>query len=110
MPIGMRNSSAGSRYSATYSLRRGYGTIAIMFSADADLPVNVQFSLLGPVRAWRGPAELDLGPNQQRAVLALLLVRANQLVTIDDLIDLLWEQNPPGSAINVIYKYIGAIR
>jgi DNA-binding SARP family transcriptional activator len=72
--------------------------------------VKVQFSLLGPVRAWRGPAELDLGPNQQRAVLALLLVRANQLVTTDDLIELLWEQNPPCSAINVIHKYIGAIR
>ena len=77
---------------------------------SVDLPVNVQFSLLGPVRAWRGPAELDLGPNQQRAVLALLLVRANQLVTTDDLIELLWEQDPPSSAINVIHKYIGAIR
>ena len=64
-------------------------------------PVDVQFSLLGPVRAWRGPAELDLGPKQQRAILALLLVRADQLVTIDDLIELLWEQNPPGSAVNV---------
>ena len=72
--------------------------------------MKVQFSLLGPVRAWRGPAELDLGPNQQRAVLALLLVRANQLVTTDDLIELLWEQHPPGSAVNVIHKYIGAIR
>jgi hypothetical protein len=58
---------------------------------SADLPANVQFSLLGPVRAWRGPAELDLGPNQQRAVLTLLLVRANQLVTTHDLIELLWE-------------------
>jgi DNA-binding SARP family transcriptional activator len=72
--------------------------------------VNVQFSLLGPVRAWRGPLEVDPGPNQQRAVLALLLVRANQLVTTDDLIELLWERNPPGSATNVIHKYIGAIR
>jgi DNA-binding SARP family transcriptional activator len=72
--------------------------------------VDVQFSLLGPVRAWRGPAEVDLGPNQQRAVAALLLVRANQFVTTDDLIELLWERNPPGSAINVIHKYIGAIR
>jgi DNA-binding SARP family transcriptional activator/tetratricopeptide (TPR) repeat protein len=70
----------------------------------------VRFSVLGPVRAWRGPAELDLGPNQQRAILGLLLVRANQPVTIDDLIELLWAQDPPGSAVNVIHKYIGAIR
>jgi DNA-binding SARP family transcriptional activator len=72
--------------------------------------VDVQFRLLGPMRAWRGPAEVDLGPGQQRAVLALLLVRANQLVSIDDLIELLWELDPPGSAINVIHKYVGAIR
>jgi DNA-binding SARP family transcriptional activator/tetratricopeptide (TPR) repeat protein len=72
--------------------------------------VNVHFSVLGPVRAWRGPAELHLGPNQQRAILGLLLVRANRLITIDDLIELLWAQAPPGSAVNVIHKYIGAIR
>jgi DNA-binding SARP family transcriptional activator/tetratricopeptide (TPR) repeat protein len=72
--------------------------------------VTIKFSLLGPVRAWRGPAELDLGPHQQRAMIALLVVRANQLVTTDDLIELLWERDPPGSALNVIHKYIGAIR
>ena len=42
------------------------------------VPVNVQFSLLGPVRAWRSPAELDIGSSRQRAILALLLVRANR--------------------------------
>ena len=72
--------------------------------------MSVQFSVLGPVRARRGPAELDLGPGQQRAILSLLLVRANQLVTSDDLIELLWEQDPPGSALNVIHKYVGSIR
>ena len=72
--------------------------------------MNVRFSLLGPVRAWRGPAELDLGPSQQRALLALLVIRANQLVSIDDIIDLLWGQDPPGSAVNIIHKYIGSIR
>ena len=72
--------------------------------------MNVNFSVLGPVRAWRGPAELDLGPNQQRAILGLLLVRANRLIAIDDLVELLWAQDPPGSAVNVIHKYIGAIR
>jgi Transcriptional regulatory protein, C terminal len=74
------------------------------------LPVSVRFSLLGPVRAWRGPAELDLGPSQQRALLALLVIRANQLVSIDDIIDFLWGQDPPGSAVNIIHKYIGSIR
>jgi DNA-binding SARP family transcriptional activator len=52
---------------------------------------------------------LDLGPSQQRALLALL-IRANQLVSDDDIIDLLWGQDPPGSALNTIHKYIGSIR
>ena len=72
--------------------------------------MNVQFSLLGPVRAWRSPAELDIGSSQQRAILALLLVRANQLVSVEDMVELLWGQDPPGSAVNTIHKHIGAIR
>jgi DNA-binding SARP family transcriptional activator len=75
-----------------------------------ELPMSVQFSVLGPVRAWRGPVELKVGPNQQRAVLALLLVRANQLVPVEDIMELLWEENPPTSAVNVVHKYIGSIR
>jgi DNA-binding SARP family transcriptional activator len=43
-------------------------------------------------------------------MVTLLLVRANQFVATEDLIELLWERNPPGSAVNVIHKYIGAIR
>jgi DNA-binding SARP family transcriptional activator len=127
MPNGMGNNLAESRYTYLFSAHRGCGTFTIVIPAErltwrrsatgwgeapakCDLPVDVQFSLLGPVRAWRGPAEVDLGPNQQRTLLALLLVRANQFVTTDDLIELLWERNPPGSAINVIHKYICAIR
>ena len=34
----------------------------------------ITLSVLGPVRAWRGDVEIDLGPPQQRAILALLLV------------------------------------
>jgi DNA-binding SARP family transcriptional activator/tetratricopeptide (TPR) repeat protein len=79
--------------------------------AGHRLPADrVQFSMLGPIRAWRGPIELDLGSNQQQAILALLLIRANHLVSIDDLSELLWEENPPASAVNVIHKHIGAIR
>ena len=127
MAPGMGNRSAESRYTNLFSAHRGCGTFTIVVPAERltwprsatgwtedtaqrDLPVDVRFSLLGPVRAWRGPAEVNLGPNQQRATLTLLLVRANRFVITDDLIELLWERNPPGSAINVIHKYIGAIR
>ena len=71
---------------------------------------QVRFSMLGPIRAWRGPIELNLGSNQQRAIMALLLIRANYLVSIDDLTELLWDEKPPASAVNVIHKHIGAIR
>jgi DNA-binding SARP family transcriptional activator len=71
---------------------------------------HLRFSVLGPIRGWRGQTELNLGSNQQRAILALLLIRANYLVCIDDLVELLWEDKPPASAVNVIHKHIGAIR
>jgi hypothetical protein len=106
----MGNSLTESRYTKVFPARRAYGTVAIMVSSALAPAVNVQFSLLGPVRAQRGLDELDTGPRQQRTILALLLVRANQLVTVDDMIELLWEQDPPGSAANIIHKYIGAIR
>ena len=72
--------------------------------------MSIKFSVLGPVRAWRGPVELNVGPNQQRAIFALLLIRANQLVPVDDMMELLWQENPPTSAVNVVHKYIGSIR
>ena len=43
-------------------------------------------------------------------MLALLLLKANHLVSVDDLVQLLWEEQPQASAVNVIHKYIGAIR
>jgi DNA-binding SARP family transcriptional activator len=54
--------------------------------------------------------ELDAGPRQQAALLAALLVRADQPVSRSELMDLLWDDMPPASALNVIHKYVGALR
>lgn len=70
----------------------------------------LRFEILGPMRVWRGHVELDTGPRQQRRLLALLLARAGRPVSRSELIDLMWESDPPRSAMNVIHKYVGALR
>jgi DNA-binding SARP family transcriptional activator len=85
------------------------GVVARAASASGPEPA-MRFTVLGPVRAWRGSAELDLGPRQQRVILAMLLVRAGQPVDVTELVDLLWPTDPPASAVNVIHHYVGGLR
>jgi DNA-binding SARP family transcriptional activator/Tfp pilus assembly protein PilF len=67
-------------------------------------------SLFGPVRAWRGDVELDLGTPRQRAVFGLLAVRANRTVSRDELIDGIWGDDPPPSAVNAVHVYVAGLR
>ncbi|MFE9955178.1 BTAD domain-containing putative transcriptional regulator [Micromonospora sp. NPDC005299] len=70
----------------------------------------LSFAVLGPVRAWRGGSELDLGTRQQRLILAFLLARAGGAVSVAELVDLLWESDPPPSAVNVVHRHVGMLR
>ncbi|MEU1165698.1 BTAD domain-containing putative transcriptional regulator, partial [Streptomyces sp. NPDC005921] len=70
----------------------------------------VRFTLLGPVRAWRGGAELPLGPRRQRIVLAALLAGAGRPVPLTELIGLLWDGDPPVSAVNAVHRCVGSLR
>ncbi|MGC4983035.1 BTAD domain-containing putative transcriptional regulator [Streptomyces sp. DT193] len=73
-------------------------------------PTAPSFSVLGPMRAWRDGTELDLGPPQQRATLAVLLVRVKRPVPVGEIADVLWGQGQPVSATNVIHRHIGMLR
>ena len=70
----------------------------------------LRLQILGPLRLWRGEVELDAGPRQQAFLLALLLAREGRPTSMRDLIDLMWEVEPPVSAHNVIHKYVGTLR
>ncbi|MFC6083534.1 ATP-binding protein [Sphaerisporangium aureirubrum] len=62
------------------------------------------------MRLWRDGVELDAGPRQQAQLLALLVARVGRPVSTRELIDLIWAEDAPASALNIIQKYVGALR
>ncbi|MFI8228374.1 BTAD domain-containing putative transcriptional regulator [Streptomyces sp. NPDC085900] len=70
----------------------------------------VEFSVLGPVRVLRSGAEAVLGGPQERALLALLLVRAGQPVPVSEIVEVLWGPRAPDSAVNVVRRHVGSLR
>jgi DNA-binding SARP family transcriptional activator len=70
----------------------------------------LRLQLLGPVKAWRGETEIDLGPAHRRTVLAALALSPNRAVSREELIDALWGEVPPASAQGSIYTYVSGLR
>jgi YVTN family beta-propeller protein len=71
---------------------------------------GLDFRVLGPLQVAVNGTLLPLGGAKQRAVLALLLLRANEVVPIDRLIDELWGESPPESAANMLQGYVSHLR
>nr|MBA3375652.1 winged helix-turn-helix domain-containing protein [Actinomycetota bacterium] len=58
----------------------------------------MEFRLLGPLEARVGGEAVRLGGAKQRALLAVLLLRADEVVSVERLIDEVWGDTPPPSA------------
>ena len=68
------------------------------------------FSLLGPLTAAVDGTPIELGGQKRRALLAALLLKADEVVTRDDLIDALWGEDPPDTARNTLQVYVSQLR
>ncbi|WNV82667.1 BTAD domain-containing putative transcriptional regulator [Umezawaea sp. Da 62-37] len=77
-------------------------------STELAEPLRVQ--LLGAVRAWRGDVELALGSARQRALFTVLAMRANQVVSREELVDAIWGESPPGAVDSSLYTYVSRLR
>nr|WP_317619755.1 BTAD domain-containing putative transcriptional regulator [Streptomyces akebiae] len=77
---------------------------------DPEAPAELRFSVLGPVRAWRGAEPLATGSPQQRALLAALLLREGRTATASELIDALWGDEPPSQALAAVRTYASRLR
>ena len=78
--------------------------------ARSDRGGTMQFRVLGPLEVDAGGGAIPLGGPKQRAVLAHLLLRANQLVPAETLVDEIWGDEPPEQARNVIQTYVSHLR
>jgi len=70
----------------------------------------VEFRILGPLEAVRGARMVRLGGGRQRALLALLLIHANQVLSTDRLIDELWGGRPPVNAKASLQNMVASLR
>ncbi|HEX4222169.1 MAG TPA: BTAD domain-containing putative transcriptional regulator [Pseudonocardiaceae bacterium] len=75
-------------------------------AGGGELSVDV----LGPIRARIGDEDIALGPARQRAVFAVLAMRANRVVSRRELIEAVWGDAPPASAQGSVYTYICGLR
>jgi DNA-binding SARP family transcriptional activator len=60
----------------------------------------VEFRVLGPLQASQDGRIISLGGARQRGVLAILLLHANRVVSMDAIADGLWGEGSPASAAN----------
>jgi len=70
----------------------------------------VEFRILGPLEVVEQGHALPLGGARQRTLLALLLTRANEVVSADRLIDELWGAQPPKTAANALQYHVSQLR
>src|SRR6266498_3188283 len=70
----------------------------------------MEFRVLGPLEVVAAGRSLELGGRKQRALLALLLLEANRVVSSDRLIDALWEDDPTDTAPKALTVYVSQLR
>ena len=70
----------------------------------------MRFQVLGPVEVNRDTEIIPLGGPKQRLVLAHLLIRANQLVSAETLIDEIWGEEPPDAARGSLHSYVSHLK
>jgi DNA-binding SARP family transcriptional activator len=70
----------------------------------------LEFRILGPVEAWDEGRRLPLGGAKQRALLVALLLRPNEVVSADRLIDELWSEDSSGNAATALRVNVARLR
>jgi predicted ATPase/DNA-binding SARP family transcriptional activator len=72
--------------------------------------MGLSYSVLGPLEVRDGDCLLPLTRAKDRVLLATLLIRANQVVSTDRLLEVLWGDDPPSSGVKALQFHISSLR
>jgi YVTN family beta-propeller protein len=70
----------------------------------------IEFHLLGALEAVEDGTPVGLGAPRQRALLAMLLIHRGRTMSADALIDALWGERPPNTALKIVQGYVSNLR
>jgi DNA-binding SARP family transcriptional activator len=62
------------------------------------------------MEVWRAEKQLSIGSPRQRGLLGLLLLRANEIVSLGELVEELWNGRPPRAAKASVHNHVAALR
>ena len=74
------------------------------------MPTDVEFCLLGPLMVCHGGTLIRVPRGKQRVILATLLLNADRVVGVDDLVETLWGSGPPPSSLVAAQNYVMRLR
>ena len=87
----------------------GRGRVMAAEAVAADTGFT-EFGILGPLEVSRAGRSVPLGGPRQRAVLALLLLEANRVVSMDRLAEDIWAGQPPEGWATTVQTYVFHLR
>jgi YVTN family beta-propeller protein len=72
--------------------------------------MRAEFRILGPLEVWTAAGEISLPTGRPRAVLALLLIHANETLSVDRIVYELWDGHEPSTAAKIVQGYVSQLR
>jgi DNA-binding SARP family transcriptional activator len=86
------------------------GRSGLFGSRLVDYAPDMRFGVLGPLEVEADNGPVALGGPKERLLLALLLIRPNQVVSVDALVLGLWGEQPPSTAAKTLQSHVKRLR
>ena len=78
--------------------------------AEASPAAELRIRVLGPLAVDLAGVPVELGAEKQRLLLALLAIQPNRPVRREEIVDVLWGEDPPSSCLGLVHTYVARLR